>query len=1145
MMRKILRWSLFFILLLLLLVGGGLYFVNAWLNTNEEKLLNDYVATAGLEVAVRRIDLSWWADWPRVTLAVDSIAVRDSLLSRNEPPLLALEHVRAELDLGDLLRDTLHLRAAALRNGSIHLVSDSSGRFNAGTLLDAAPAPPAEDGPHVEWNGLRADVINVDFYHENPPKDKRISAHIDSLHAKVNVNADGRPELDAYLNTYFNGLAFNTKKGAYLSDTRLEGPIEATFGEKLVFAPTELLIGGQRLRASAEIDRRQDSLSHIYLAGDSVHFERTRRMLHDTLQAKLAEYHVEGPFPVDAHIITSLRPGEDPEVRADFALRGQRVKLKQYRFNNATATGSMVNRLSVAEGGIPNSRRNLRMEARDLTAYYGGVRIESPGVVVAAAGRNAMLRGPLQLSGPTEAIGEYLGNTDFFLNEGSFDLGLVVDASLLSFPEIVATTRADLRIRDVDVAYRPAGVSFGFDYIELDKTSDDITFDIQSARRDTGLNFQLTGEVDDILPLVLDGPDRHLRTDVTLHSPRIDWTDFTTYFGENGMLAEEDTTAREVRRARALKQTLRGLADAFRPDLGVKVDTLAYYDVLRLTDFQTGLHFADDTLVLEETSFDWVDSELAFGARVRLSEADTTPFALEADTEHLDLNRLRPTLEYFGLKLPPGLDTLPGDLNLTFEHAGVINDTFGLMEGANAGAVFFDDGAQDLFSGNLTYAPGPLGTASHLHLEGDPHVVNVLARAENFFFGTGHFSLDLSLPSVPDSLRQLFSDAELRLRIDSSQVAYRPAGVFVPLEEFAVDYADGHADYALYLLTDSTERHVLLHGELDNMGAFLFPEVGGNFRICTDATARVLSLNDLQRIVRRERDTTKRVDTTSFDLRQLLSATGGIFADLRPDLSLLVDTFWLGEVTPLTDISAALRMQDSSELAIEDTGFGFGDSRVRLAANYRIDRRRRSPFMASYRVDDFDLDGGIEELTAAGIELPDEMGDLSGTLSFGGSISGTVDERGETVLIDSTSGKLDYELDSLVLHEWPVLQDIGRKTFMRKRFRTLRFAPLTGTVTLDSGVVRIPRAEVQSTGVQAFVEGTYDLEEGPNLLVSLPLRNIGRGLLQTAPSPTGYGGAGWKVYLVAETDKEGNVKTRFRLGRRRYDRERADQLRRE
>lgn len=1132
MLKKVLRWSLIALGVLVLLLAAALFYLDRYLDSQEEKLLHEFTATAGLEVAFRRVELRAWESFPRVSLTVDSLVVRDSLLPDDAPALLAVRQLHGAVSLDALLRDTLRVLALEVREGSIHLETDSTGRTNAGSLFDRDTSAPASSALLLDYDGLDVGLSDVNFTFINPLRKKHIEAQLNELTATGHRAADGGVDLATALDLHLGTLTFNTDKGGYLRDTPVEGQLDIHFGpETWTVPPTPLAIGDQTFRIGATIARGEGAMSRLTLENPATDFGQSRAMLHDELQQKLAAYDIAGRFPVRAEINSTFARGENPEVRIAFRFDGQDVKIQQYRFRDAHADGTFVNRLDEADGGTPGSRKNLRFDFDGIRAQQGGLYVEMPHARVYANEYDTRLRAPVRVSGRAETVSQRLGNDNFFFDRGRFVFTTEAELSLEApLPEVLAATDGTLRLEELDVVYRPAGVRFPFEYIELSKRAEDVRFHVQSSELPTGVALELVGGIDNLTPLLFDRPEETMRTEVTLLAPRIDWTDFRAFFGQDGYFEADtaDTLGRDAAQTRAIKSTLLGLQEAFHPALDVRLDTVAYYDVFTLTDLSTGLHFTGDTLVLERTTFDWEGSEVGFGARLALADTGRTPFALEMTAEHLDLNRLRPTVDYFGPALPPELDELPDDLHIDFAHRGVIDDSLGIMPGRNTGSLRFDDGHDGLFSGTLRYdTTGPAGLHSRLHLHGDPVIVNTLFNAQNFLFGSGRFRIDLALDGTPATVPELLETGELQLRIDSSRVSYRPAGVYIPVRHFTVDVAGQRATYDLQLFSDSTQRSVALTGELDRLSGFIFPELDLPFSVRADATAEVLHWSDLADFVRSERP-----DTTAFDPQQLLSATGGIFSSFRPDLSLAIDTFWIGDRTPFVNLHAGMHLRDSTQLVVEESGFSLGEGSVELAATYDLDERMQSPFTLDWRTDSLSLQLLLEEIAA--LDTVADRGLLRGRLSMEGSLVGQLDESRQRLLLDSTRGDVSFRLAGLELADWPFLERTGRKAKMRKRFEHLRFAPLIGRVAFDSGRVHLPRTEVQSTGIQVFVEGRYDPERGPDFLVSLPLRNIGRGVLDAAPSPTGYARSGWKVYLVARHDEEGELKMKFRLGKRRW-----------
>ncbi len=1138
---------------LVLLLVGALALLHQYLQSNEEKLVREYAYPAGLDIVFREVDITAWSTFPRISLSVDSLVIRDSLRTTDEPALLATDNLHAEFSLTSLFGDTISLRAITLTGGNIFLDADSTGTYNVGSLLGGPEEEPADttaqSPKEISWDGVRVNLLGVDFAFRNPTKRKRIEAYLDTLQAVATRSDSNTVELTALLRTHFGQLGLNTDKGAYLTDVPLSGTLSASFGaETITVPPARLHIGTQWFDASAVIDRDVTALSRIEVAADTAAYAVTQQLLPADLRAKLDDFYVSGQFPARAIILTPLKRGGDPEVTIDFRLTGQDVRVKEYGFTDVHTRGRIVNRLEPWEGGIPGSKKNMRVTLDSTSTYYLGARIEAPRATVAVFGRDARLRAPLTISGPSSAVSDYLENRDFFFDRGTFVLQTEIDASLLSFEEIATTSDGTMTFEDLEVVYQPANVRFPFRNIRVTKDRQDVDFRIQSFPLSTGVSFELRGQIDNLKPLLVDAPGETIHSDVTLLSPRIDWSDFLGFFGEDGYFAPDETdsttaavlTAAEVgEQTRAMKSAMLGVRSTFHPDISVHFDTVAYYDVLTVTDFATGLNFAGDTLVLQETTFNWAGSDLLLGAQLDLGITGRTPFHLMVEGEHIDLNALRSSLDYFGVQIPEGIDELPSDLSIDFNHTGRIADSLGIEPGYNAGRLVFNDGYDDLFDGLLQYEPGPNGLSTDLHLAGDPQLVNYLFRSTNFFFGSGTFAIDLCVEGNPVDVQELLNNGELHLRIDSSRVDYRPGQVFVPVQAFEVNVKDGSADYQMHLLTELGQRSVRFDGELDHFAAFLYPENGETFTMRAAATAPILRWSDLRGFV--QLNTGNEPDTTDqgFDPQTLLSATTGVFESFRPDVSLRIDTFWAGNRTPLIDLHSGFRLRDSTMLLLEKSGFTLDGGDVEFEASYALDTTVISPFTANWRTDTLALEDVLEELRFLDVPIPENVGVLRGQLTMSGTLEGLLNEATGMPLMDSTHGRVTYRLSDAELTDWPMLARLGKKTRMQKRFERLHFAPLEGIVLLDSGRVVVPRTEIQSTALQLFIEGNFTPENGANMLISIPLRNIGRGVLERAPDPTGYALAGWKVYLVQETGKDGETKTKFRLGRRRYFKERG------
>lgn len=1149
------------ILLVVIAVGALMGYVNS----KQDQFVEDLAKTTGLDIALSKMEFTVFTTFPNISVGIDSLVVRDPGRPASETAVFAAEHLRGTVSVKKLLQDTVILKNFELHDGGVYVYRDSTETFNFGDLLKEKPPKEKKKhsplNPAISWDGVGVALSNVAISYIYPHLYKRMEVHLDSLHATAFRNTAGELTFAADLDSDVKGIAFNTRLGTFLTDAPLSGHLEIVrHDSNWTVAPADIQVGSQSLTLAGEIGRQGNSDIHLFLDNEALDYEETRAFLPAVLRERLGQYYVSGPFEVKTEILGGPRIGLDPEITVDFSIVGKDLKMLKFDFREVYTSGTFVNRLDEAEGGILGSKKNLRIELDTTHGFLGQLYIQSPHVILRGTEGDTRLAAPLRFSGPTALINDQIGTRDFFFNKGYFTLNTRVNASLNSPEEIISTSNGRLSLRNLNVHYRPAGLRFPFRSIALSKQEKDIRFKLQSGVLSTGFIFGLEGTLDNLLPLLLDRPADSIRTDVKLVAPRLDWTNFLAIFGEDGYLETADVGENpdKLVQSESMKKALLGLQKTFRPRIEARFDTVAYFDVFAVSDFATGLHFDRDTLVLDRTTFSWEGSELAFGARFGLGESEQTPFHLNVDAEHLDLNRMRPSLEHFGLKLPEGLDSLPQDLNIGFTHQGIITDNLGIKPGSNQGELIFDDGSLSLFSGSLNYAPGPEELQTSLKLGGDPQVVNYLFAAEDFFFGTGKFKIDLQIAGTPAKLSELIEKSTLCLEIDSSRVTYVPSGAYVPVQKFEVYASNEHTEYDLQLFSEEARKAISVTGTMDRLSAFLYPEMGRKFKMKTDAKARNLLWSDIQYFIYPEEVTPQAydntesapevsvsnvaavIDSTGFDPQYFLSTTEGIFNSFQPELSLSIDTFWTDEETKFTDIHAGLHIQDSSQLVLEKSGFKLGDGEVEFSAVYQLDKNLQSPFSIEWKTDELALDKLVQALEKMDIPALKEIGDLRGNLTMDGQINGLLDEVERQIVLDSTAGEISLLLSDLELTDWPQLQKVGRKMkARRKRFSKAIFGPMDLKVALDSGRVWIPRTEVQSTPLQLFVEGDFDTLAGPDFLVSVPLRNVGRGVLGMAPEPTGYAHSGWKVYLVLEPGKDGKTKTKFRLGRKRFFKERG------
>ena len=115
-----------------------------------------------------------------------------------------------------------------------------------------------------------------------------------------------------------------------------------------------------------------------------------------------------------------------------------------------------------------------------------------------------------------------------------------------------------------------------------------------------------------------------------------------------------------------------------------------------------------------------------------------------------------------------------------------------------------------------------------------------------------------------------------------------------------------------------------------------------------------------------------------------------------------------------------------------------------------------------------------------------------------GSLDASIDLKGEVtekfqVISDSTKGQVDFNLREGRLVQFEPVQKISQTVFKNRNFSDIQFADLHDRLSIAGKTITINRMEIQSSVMNMFVEGTYNMKKGADLSIQVPLSNLSPG----------------------------------------------------
>jgi hypothetical protein len=129
------------------------------------------------------------------------------------------------------------------------------------------------------------------------------------------------------------------------------------------------------------------------------------------------------------------------------------------------------------------------------------------------------------------------------------------------------------------------------------------------------------------------------------------------------------------------------------------------------------------------------------------------------------------------------------------------------------------------------------------------------------------------------------------------------------------------------------------------------------------------------------------------------------------------------------------------------------------------------------------------------------------------------------IVPNSLKGTIDFSIMDGQLIDFEPMAKI-QETVMKKRdLSEVRFGTLQNSLDIDSTTLTLHRMEIRSTAFTLYAEGTYDLKNGADMSLQVPLSNLKGHSGDIPPESRGNDSkAGLSVRLRAKTGDDGKLK---------------------
>lgn len=270
-----------------------------YVTLNEKKFIGKisgkiHERTRG-EVKIGGLSVSLIRTFPILSLQLSDVVLRDSLYAIHKKDLLQAGDIYLSYNLKELLSGKMAVGRVQLRNAAINIVTDSTGYSNEYIFKPGQKAPAQEPSyPVIILNRVQVTYVN-------PLRNKFHQALVKNLKCHIKEQ-NGILDIGTKMDMTVNKLTFNTVKGSYLKEKKLEGNFSLQYDKQ----KHDVIINNVRLdiddhpfyfNGKFHIDKASPDYN-LSINTYKIKFDKAVSVLSDVLQSGLNHYKFDKPIDI-------------------------------------------------------------------------------------------------------------------------------------------------------------------------------------------------------------------------------------------------------------------------------------------------------------------------------------------------------------------------------------------------------------------------------------------------------------------------------------------------------------------------------------------------------------------------------------------------------------------------------------------------------------------------------------------------------------------------------------------------------------------------------------------------------------------------------------------------------------------------------
>lgn len=684
-MRKWLRIILItggiLIALLVLLFLGMTWYIHA----NKDNFLKQITAQLNdrLSGNIRIGDMepSLLKSFPNVSIALKKVVLEDSLFQQHHHPLLDVNDIFVRVNTLSLLRKHVDVNEISLQDGTIFLYTDTTGYSNT-YVLQRKSAPEKKSKGSKDANISKLTLKNISFIIDNRQKFKLFHLDIHQLDGKMDAT-DTSIQFTMISDILSKSFAFNTTKGSYLKDKKLQLNLSVIFNKR-----TKILqIPQQEIR----IDDHPVLITGQFGFGEKpppfrLKINANQVLLHDAaswlspnISTKLSSITLTKPLDAEANLDGHMKYRDTPKVLITWKTTNNVLVSTMGEWTNCNFTGRFNNEVLPGQG---HNDENSAVNIFGLSATLAGVPLKADTIRVVNL-KQPLLRGHFRSDFPLTNLNSGPDESPILFKEGSANADLYYTGPVLASDNTPSSLEGVVQVKQGAFTYLPRNLSFHDASASLRFTGQDLLLEnirIQTQKS----NLQMDGMVKNLLNLYFTTPEK-IELTWNIRSQLVDLNEFKSFLSPRRKV-KASRSQQKAKMSRVNRQLDVVLASS-NVIMQVQLDKVTYQR-FNAQNVKASLQLTNTDILLKQIALQHAGGNMQMTGTLH-QQGNNNNFNMNATVNNVHISQLFYAFDNFGMSSLKS-DNLKGNVSAKVNLKGNVLDNGSLAKNSLYGTINFN-----------------------------------------------------------------------------------------------------------------------------------------------------------------------------------------------------------------------------------------------------------------------------------------------------------------------------------------------------------------------------------------------------------------------------------------------------------------------